>query len=291
MRYACRTSLCVVLWLAGWVGVGAQDKTFEDSVELQPGSRLALEADRGSVRLTSWDQPRVDIRARIEPPRGVDSDYARSAVEGTTIEVRGSRRSVRIRTNYRGVPRRVGGFRMPRVHYEIRAPRQLDLDLEIDRSNTVLAGFDGRLLLAFDRSDIEATDLTGALTLTLERGALRATDLSGSTVLDIDRGRGVEVDGVQGSFQLDLDRTDATLRNVQIADDSAVEIDRGDLVLELASDQVLTIHADLTRRADFSSDLPVKLQQDGRELHGTINGGGPTLRIDADRSNVRLRTN
>ncbi len=51
------------------------------------------------------------------------------------------------------------------------------------------------------------------------------------------------------------------------------------------------MEANLSRRADFSSDLSVTTQQSGRKLHGTINGGGPRLRIEADRSDIRLRTN
>ena len=275
MPHACRMLLFVVLGLAGCVAVSAQDKTFEDAVPLEVGSRLALEARRGSVRLTSWDRRTVEIHARIEPPPGVDADYARRAVEGATIEIRGNYRSVRIRTDYSGVPR-LGAFSgsrtLPRVHYEIRAPRQLDLDLDIDRSDTTLEGFEGRLLLALDRSDLEASDLAGTIALELNRGALRATDLS-------------------GSIALDLDRTSATMLNVQIDGDSSVEIDRGDLDLQLAGNQALTIDADMTRRADFSSDLPVTLQPGGRGFHGTINGGGPALRIEADRSDIRLRTN
>ena len=173
MPHACRMLLFVVLGLAGCVAVSAQDKTFEDAVPLEVGSRLALEARRGSVRLTSWDRRTVEIHARIEPPPGVDADYARRAVEGATIEIRGNYRSVRIRTDYSGVPR-LGAFSgsrtLPRVHYEIRAPRQLDLDLDIDRSDTTLEGFEGRLLLALDRSDLEASDLAGTIALELNRG-------------------------------------------------------------------------------------------------------------------------
>ena len=65
----------LVLALSSSVALGAQDKTFEDTVALEPGGRLSLDATRGSVRLISWDRPTVEIRARIERPRGVDGDY------------------------------------------------------------------------------------------------------------------------------------------------------------------------------------------------------------------------
>ena len=230
---------------------------------------------------------------RIEPPPGVDDAYARRAVEGTTIDVDSGGRSVRIRSDYSGVPRRglwSWDRRLPRVHYEIRAPRQLDLDLDIDRSDTTVIGFEGRLVLDLNRSDLEARDLAGTITLDLDRGQLQASDLTGRITLDLDRGGRVVLERVRGSLHLDVDQTNIMVRDLRIDDDSDVDIDRGDLDLELDAAQALTIDADLSRRADFSSNLTVMMQQSGRRIHGTINGDGPRLRIVADRSEVRLRT-
>ena len=106
-----RTSFALVLVLAGCVTVSAQDKVFETIVSLEPLGRLALETGQGTVRLSSWGRPTVDIRARIEPPVEADADEGRRSVEGTIVEVRGSRRSVRIRSVYGAV--------RSRVHYEI----------------------------------------------------------------------------------------------------------------------------------------------------------------------------
>ena len=285
--------------------------------ESQTPSRLALEADRGSVVLQSWDRPTAEILARIEPPADVDADYAQRAVEGTAIEVQGNRRSVRIRTDYDGVPRRglFGNRRLPRVHYEIRAPRQLDLDLELDRSAATVEGFEGRLLLDLDRSDLDARDLAGTVTLTFDRGEFQASGLAGSIVIDLDRARGVVLDGVRGDLRLDAERTDVTLRDLAIENDSLVEMDRGDLAIELAADRGVTIDAALTGRSGFtvgpgdvsqSAPFPDRgepglavlgaarwVQRSETESSGgerlEVNGGGPLLRIEADQGAVRLR--
>ena len=144
------------------VSIEAQVKIVEETATLEHGGRLTLEVSRGSVQLTSWEQPRVEIRARIEPPRGVDASYAQRAVDGTTINVTGTDRSVRIKADYRGVPRRWWfDRRRPQVHYEIRAPRQLDLTLDIDRSDGTVEGFVGDIAFELDRSDVEAVDSVG----------------------------------------------------------------------------------------------------------------------------------
>ena len=294
MQHAYRVLLVAGLGVASAAAATAQERTFRHTMELQAGSRLALDAGRGSVRLTSWDRTEAEIVARIEPPGGVDDDYAQQAVDGTSIEVRGNRRSVRIRTDYRGVPR--GGLfsnrRLPRVHYEIRAPRQLDLDLQIDRASTTLEGFEGRLLLDFDRSDLDARDIGGAVMLEFDRGTLQGSDLAGSFAIELDRAGEVVLDGVRGDLQLDADRTDVTLRDLAIENDSLLELDRGDVDVELAPGGGVTLDVDGTRRSGLSIDLggsvePVESRDRG--FQGSVNGGGPVLRIETDRGAVRVR--
>ena len=277
MPLTCRILVVVGLGLATATIGRAQneDKTFEEVVALQPGSLLTLETGQGSVRLISWDEPNVDIRARIEAPPGMDADDARRSVDATSIEVRGSRRSMRIRSNYRQTVSQEDdddSWRPPLVHYEIRAPRQLDLDLTIDQNDTTLEGFEGRLLLDFDRSRLQGRNLDGTITLAFDRGSIDASDLSGSIVLH-------------------LDRTTAALRDIRFDADSEIRIDRGELDLGLVGTQSLTIDAQMTRRTEFSSDLAVPLQTSDRGFHATMNGGGVALRIDADRSVLRLRAN
>lgn len=292
MPQACRVLLAVGLGVLSAAAAEAQERTFRQTMEFQAGSRLALETDRGSVRLTSWDRPSAEIVARIEPPSGVDDDYAREAVDGTAIEVRGNRRSARVRTDYRGVPRRGGLFgnrRLPRVHYEIRVPRELDLDLEVDRAATTLEGFEGRLLLDLDRSDLELRDVGGAVTLQFDRGRFRASGLSGSIAIGLDRAREVLLDDVRGDLRLDADRTDVLLRDLHVEGDSAVEMDRGDLDVELDAAAPVTIDVSTTRRSGFSSDLPETFESRGGDYRGDVNGGGPVLRIEADRGAVRVR--
>jgi len=240
--------------------VEAQERMFEENVDLQPAGRLALEAGPGSVQLTSWDQTLLEVRARIEAPVGVDADAARRAVEGTTIEVRGERRSVRVRA--------VFGEGESRVHYEIRAPRELDLDLVADRSNTILAGFQGRFFMELDRSNVDLSDITGTIVLELDRGLLRGDELI-------------------GELSLDLDRTNAILGGVEVQQASQITTDRGDVVLRLVRAQALRVDTEMTARTDASFDMP-ETTAAARAGQG---GGGPSLRITADRSSLRVEAN
>ena len=278
VTHVLRLSVFAIAALLGAQGlVYGQTKEFDQTVDLASGGRLILNGSKGDVEIIAWDEARVEIKARIEAPRDVSADYARRAVEATTVDVDVSSGSVSIRSNYDDVPERNGswGYRsrsVPYVHYEIRAPRELDLRVEVDRGDTELEGFNGRIELDTDR------------------GTLDATDLSGHIRIVVDRGAHARLSGIRGRIDIEVDRTNVTIRDLSIEGDSSVELDRGDLELEMAAEQALSLHAELSRRANLDSDFDITLQRQSRRLlEGTINGGGPELAIEADRSTIRLR--
>lgn len=255
----------------------AQTKTFEEMVDLTSGGRLSVEGNKGDIRVTAWDQDRVEITARIEAPRNVDADYARRAVEATVVDVSVTDRSVRVRSNYDDVPYRERSWggrsrSVPFVHYEIRAPRELELEIETDRGDTEIDGF------------------TGTIDVETDRGTLEASNLSGEIRLSIDRGNRSRMSSIQGSLDIEADRTDISIRDLTIDGNSRLEIDRGDVDLELPASQALSLNAELSRRANLDSDFALTVERQSRHvMRGTINGGGPELMIEADRSTIRLR--
>ena len=255
----------------------AQDRQFTRMVDLQPSGALSLEGDKGSITITAWDRPQVDIRARIELPGDVPADYAQAVVDATTIEVTASNGSVSVRTNYDNVPSRTGIGRwgdktVPEVHYEIRAPRRIDLHVDSDRGPTSIRGFEGTLDIVVDR------------------GELDLQDAAGDVRLNIDRGERSRLTNVRGSLAIEADRTDLRIEAAALERDSRIEIDRGDVDLRIAPDQRLTVRTELSRRGHFRSDLPIQwMSEDQRRSEGHVNGGGPQLYVESDRATIELR--
>jgi hypothetical protein len=255
----------------------AQSKVFEQTVNLSPGGSLRLQARRGSVRLTGWDRNQVEVRARIEAEGSWNSGDARRAVDATTIEVNnGFGTSVSIRANYDNIPWQdwifSNGRSHPNIHYEIRAPRRVDLRLEIDRSPAHISGFDGRIDLDASRSEVDAADLTGSMRITLERG-------DNSSFRNL-----------RGSFDIEAQRTNLRIDLARLDASSSVEIQRGDIDMSVARSQGFNLDTSLGRRADFDSSIPLQVRS-SRQTNpsGPVNGGGPRLSIQADRGRVRLR--
>jgi hypothetical protein len=270
-------ALCVLAGVAVAAPAVAQSKEFAKTVPLPSGGYLGLHATRGSVKLTSWDRNEVEIHARIQAAPRVNADYARESVDATTVDVTSGARDVRIRSNYDKVPGASSWFSgswkdVPEIHYDIRAPRKLEIRLDIDRSDAAVRGFEGRVDIASDRSELNLVDVAGRITL------------------EVDRGESSRLENVRGSLRIDGDRTDFDIELARLDDRSSIETDRGNIRIEVPKSQGLTIDADLTRRSDFDADdLTVqKRHGDERRFTADVNGGGPTLIVEADRGRIRL---
>jgi hypothetical protein len=257
--------------------LAAQDREFSRTIDLPASGRLLVEGSKGSMQISSWDRPQVEIRARIELPPDEAASYAQQAVDATEIEVTTGSGSVFVRTNYDRVPTREGARgsgdrRVPEVHYVIRAPRRIDLSVDSDRGPASIRGFDG------------------SLNIVVDRGELDLQDVSGDVRLEIDRGDESRLTDIRGSLSIDADRTDLRIEGAALERNSRIEIDRGEVDLRVAPDQRLTLRTDLSRRGRFRSDVPIQwMSMDTRQSEGHLNGGGPELFVESDRATISLR--
>lgn len=256
----------------------AQSREFSRTVALDPAGALRVVGGKGSIRITSWEQPQVEIRARIGRPDQVSDDYASRAIEATNIEVTGDRRSVSVVSNYSNVPElhsrgRSQGRRDPPVHYEIRAPRKIVLNVNSDRGPLTVSGFEGTFDIVADRGKIDLRDVAGDLRV------------------DIDRGERSRIDGLRGRIRLEADRTTLDIDAPWLDSDSRFEIDRGHVELSVPKGQQLTVRTDISRRGRFHTDFPIQwMSAEPHQSEGHINGGGAAeLFVELGRATVDLR--
>jgi hypothetical protein len=268
-------ALSLFLLLALALPAAGQTREFRQSVAFQPGGELVFDTDKGSVKLIAWERAEVAVYARIEPAEDEDADYARRAVEAARVEITGDARHLSIRSNFDDVPnksQRWGYSRTaPHIHYEIQAPRSLNLRLTADRSRVNLQGFTGRLQLQTDRSPLEARDLAGEVQIKVDRGEIR-------------------LDALRGSLNLNTDRTNSRIAAFAIEGDSRLNVSRGEVEMSVPDAQRLSVSARTGRRETFRSDFPLSTRSfNNDQIEGAINGGGPRLSVEGDRSNVYLR--
>ena len=74
-------------------------------------------------------------------------------------------------------------------------------------------------------------------------------------------------------------------------DSSRFETYKGEIEIALPHDTAFELDADLGGHGDLSSDFPAAIRVSGdRERHrGSVNGGGPVLRLETYKGTFRIR--
>ena len=274
--------LFAIVLPAASTGAFGFQKEFSETVPFSPGDRISLKTYKGSIHLSSWERPEVSVFARITPPEGEDDAYASAVVEATAIEVQQRDGLLIIRSDYDNVPSKRSWWNNSKnlafVHYEIKTPRQVDIQLEDYKSS------------------IELYELSGEIDLETYKGKVKGTDLSGRLHLDTYKGV-VELSALQGSLDVETYKGEVSIQAIQIDGSSRLETYKGSIKLSIPETQGLSVSADLGRRGHLGGDFTLGVERDSeprrrhrkaRKFSGEINQGGPRLEVSTYKGDIRL---
>lgn len=244
-----------ILTLALSTALSAADyKDVNRTVALHANGSVEIETHKGFVHVTVWDRQEVEIQARIEAESGTVMDRRR--FEGTEVRIDSSPDSVHIKTYYPDFNWccSVDTGSNPEVRYTIKMPKTAQLTIHDHRSET------------------EVTGLQGTLNLSTHRGTARINALSGALHLDTHRG-------------------DARVDFASFTAASSVTNYRGTVELSIPKNSRFELETSLSRRGSVDTDFSMMTRafsRRGESVHGTVNGGGPSLRLETQRGEIRL---
>lgn len=258
MLMRCSAVLAVGALCAARALSAATVQQVRKTLPLRAGGPVEVTTDRAKVKIVSWDRAEVGVEAEIEARP--ESRNPEESLKRVRIDVEPSGDG-----GVRVVQRSVSdawpdSWRednpRPEVRIEVRVPRAVALRLQDDRSEVEIADLDGKLSLLLDRSHVRMAALTGTLTVEADRGELEIGKLA-----------------LREESRMRLDRTEvrvgmATGRGATLD----VDMDRGDLSMDPSLGSANDIERS-RRRLSF---------------RGPVGGGGPVLRVTADRASVRL---
>jgi opacity protein-like surface antigen len=232
----------------------AADRRVQQTVNLNPNGRFSLVTHNGSVTVSTWNQPRVQIDAVIEPgPSGYDEDVAK-----VDIRISGSGSSVDVVTDFDRVGYHSTGWFLgtnrvlPYVHYTISLPATASVEIE-DHNATV-----------------RVARLTGDLRVSAHNGRIEISEHAGAT-------------------DITAHNADVRVEFARFAKEAEVETHNGAIELRLPSEARFNLDA-RGHHLGVDSDFPVVARQLDRNSYvGEINGGGTRLRISTHNGSVRLR--
>jgi len=233
-------------------------REFRRELPLDPSGRVSVETYKGSITITTWEKPHVEVHARVEPD-GTDRHQAEK-VRKTEVRIEGSGSSVRVESDYDRVKRWGFGFlghdgTLPFVHYTIRMPRSASLDIQDYKSR------------------IKVTALDGDVKLNTYKGS-------------------VELDGVRG-VELETYKGDVRAAFAGFDRESEFSTYKGDISLALPANARFDLDAGVGRRGVLDIAFEVSTRAGRRfgreEYRGSVNGGGPRLRLETYKGTFRIR--
>jgi hypothetical protein len=141
----CRWKACVPALLAllvGSIAQAADSKEVHQTIPLDRDGHLSIENFKGSISVTTWDRPEVEMGVRIDPDDLSSDPKEMEKVALTEVRVKGSGPSVRIQSSYEHLRNHrflgIFGFdntALPFVHYSISMPATAHLEIKDYKSD------------------------------------------------------------------------------------------------------------------------------------------------------------
>jgi hypothetical protein len=261
MRKAATFILALALATTAFAG-DEFTETFERTLNVRPGTALEVENVNGSISVSAWDQPRVRIYA-VKKVSARDSDVGRAALGALKIEISQSDRFVKIDTIY---PKRNddgnlldmifggSGNVNSQVKYEISVPRAMNIEADTVNGSIKISGVAGEIELDTTNGKIDVVDCSGSVDASTTNG-------------------GINVE----------------LRSVTAGREMKFETTNGRIALAVPSNLGAEINA-ATTNGSVRSDLPLVTQRFSRtSLRGTLNGGGPEIKLRTTNGGIDIR--
>ena len=233
--------------------LSARERRIQKTVDLNANGAVSIDTHNGSITVTTWSSPRVQIDARIEPG---DSDYPED-VDKTEVRITGGGSSVRIESDYTAVGSHVTGWfnvnrTLPLIHYTISMPATASLDID-DHNATV-----------------RVTGLRGDLNIDTHNGA-------------------VDVDNHAGRLDVDAHNARVRVGFADFAKAASIETHNGAVELRLPNSARFHVNAS-GHNMGVDSDFPTVTKRMSRGTYiGDVNGGGAEIRFTTHNGSLRLR--
>jgi DUF4097 and DUF4098 domain-containing protein YvlB len=201
------------------------------------------------------------------------------------------------------------GFTSRHIKTEVRMPKNADLQIESQDGSVDVSSINGKVSIRAADGSIRASQLSGKIDIQTSDGSLKLDELKGECRLRTSDGS-IDATNLDGKFDVSSD--DGYIRLGGRFDSLGIKSRDGAVVARVASGSVMSsswsIHAsdgsvELSLPTDFKAELDLSTS-DGRitlglpltvqgninktRIHGTLNGGGPTLTVHADDGSIQL---
>ena len=275
------------------INVGAA-ANFSKSLPLGPGGKLAMNVDRGDVHVTGSDQNTVEIQVDRKVTRASDSEAA-GILKDERVVLRQTGNEISITAHEPpGLHLHSfwGWFNEPNlsVHYEITVPRKFDVRLETSGGRIKVASLQGNAEVKTEGGNLDFNNIDGRVKGETMGGGIRAVSCKDELLIQT-MGGGITIERFTGSHIRATTEGGSISADFAAAPKADCELRTmgGGVTARLPQSAAVTLDAH-TEGGSVRTDLPVQVQGQFHDstLKGTINGGGPLLKLETEGGNIEV---
>ncbi len=257
-----------------------------------PGGHLELDLDRGSVEITTTSEPAVYVEV-IRTLQAERREEAERLLEGHQLTFEQEGESIYIKSQLS----KDGSWHFwkrkhtrIRVEIRVRVPRRFNVTFATAAGNVDIRDLEGIVEGETGAGNVTLRNLQGTVQINIGAGNVEVTELEGH--LEAKTGAGnITVKGLRGSAEVETGAGNITAELVASPEkDSRFKSGAGNVTVFVPARAGFVLDAS-TGIGSISSDFEVQINRDwiSAKGRGTVNGGGPTLRLEAGLGNVSIR--
>lgn len=286
-------------------------RTVEKTFAVQPGGKLNAATQGGDITIRTADAPTVHVLVK-QVIRASTEQEADAILEKLTLTIEQSGNSVTAESKYepRGPGKWFGNWPPVSVSFEVTVPRHFNLNLNTSGGDIEVASLRGDVRartsggdLNFERIDGDIDAGTSGGDITLKEGTARAKLHTSGGDIEVDRAGGpTEVSTSGGDISLksveELLSASTSGGDVEalitgpIKQDLTLSTSGGKVVVEVTKGTGFHLDAN-TSGGDVRADgITITLEKGANgksKLVGSVNGGGPELKLRSSGGDIRIR--
>ena len=252
--------------------------SFDRTISVSGAAQLGVSTGSGNIHLTRSSGSQIQIHGHIRVNREGSEEEARQIAANPPIEQNGD--EIRIgqrQEKWRGIS----------IDYEIEAPAGTQLAANSGSGNIVDEGVGQNAKLETGSGDISATSLAGPFTIKTGSGNIVAAQTGQGDVLAETGSGDIELKDIHGGFHGQTGSGDIKASGTPSASwilqtgSGNIELRTGNAPLTLdastGSGSVTTEH-----------EMTIKGSLDHHHIQGTLNGGGPTIRVQTGSGDIQI---
>jgi len=288
------------------------ERVVEKTFTAQPGGTLTLETQGGDIRVMpgSDNQVHVTARERIHASTEAEAD---ALLEKLTLTMEQNGNDVTAVAKY---PKKSGlfGFRSwppVQVSFDVTVPAHTSTDLRTSGGDIRVGDLAGRMQIRTSGGDVTAGMIDGEVHALTSGGDIDLKQATGHTRLGTSGGN-IKVGRVLGSADLSTSGGDIGIGGVEgalkahtsggdvtasiqgpLQQDCSIGTSGGDVRVKLDHNVGFNLDAATSGGGIDARGITITIDKGGAgksRLSGTVNGGGPQLRLRTSGGNIEIRT-